>query len=164
MSVLTLIWGRSSRRAVAFLASLSTLLALSVASIGSTGAEPSAAQPAPANQAATSAVALAADPSGLDHAFYRGQDGAVYGRTFRDGAWSAESSIGGRIVGAPSATLAQTTLVVGARGTDGALWLNINSNGTWGGWQSVGGVLSAAPTVVGGGHERPDRRVRPRYR
>jgi peptidoglycan/xylan/chitin deacetylase (PgdA/CDA1 family) len=160
MSVFTLSWGRSSRRAVALVTSLSTLLALSVTAIGSTGAERSAAQAAPANQASTSAVALAADPSGLDHAFYRGQDGAVYGRTFRDGAWSAESSIGGRIVGAPSATLAQTTLVVGARGTDGGLWLNLNSNGTWGGWQSVGGVLSAAPAVVGGADGRIDVFVR----
>ena len=161
MSIVTaLIWDRSSRRAAAVLAGLSTVLALSVAPIGPTGAEPSAAQVAPAEQAATSAVALAADPSGLDHAFYRGQDGAVYGRTFRDGAWSAESSIGGRIVGAPSAALAQTTLVVGARGTDGALWLNINSNGTWGGWQSVGGVLSAAPAVVGGADGRIDVFVR----
>ena len=62
--------------------------------------------------------------------------------------------------GAPSAALAQTTLVVGARGTDGALWLNINSNGTWGGWQSVGGVLSAAPAVVGGADGRIDVFVR----
>jgi peptidoglycan/xylan/chitin deacetylase (PgdA/CDA1 family) len=161
MSIVTaFIWDRSSRRAAALLAGLSTVLALSVAPIGPTGAEPSAAQVAPAEQAATSAVALAADPSGLSHAFYRGQDGAVYGRTFRDGAWSGESSIGGRIVGAPSAALAQTTLVVGARGTDGALWLNINSNGTWGGWQSVGGVLSAAPAVVGGGDGRIDVFVR----
>jgi peptidoglycan/xylan/chitin deacetylase (PgdA/CDA1 family) len=161
MSIVTaFIWDRSSRRAAALLAGLSTVLALSVAPIGPTGAEPSAAQVAPAEQAATSAVALAADPSGLSHAFYRGQDGAVYGRTFRDGAWSAESSIGGRIVGAPSAALAQTTLVVGARGTDGALWLNINSNGTWGGWQSVGGVLSAAPAVVGGADGRIDVFVR----
>jgi peptidoglycan/xylan/chitin deacetylase (PgdA/CDA1 family) len=165
MSGLTRVRGRSSRRpssrrGLALLAGVGILLAVSVGPIGPTGAEPSAAQPAPGGQAATSAVALAADPSGVSHAFYRGQDGAVYGRTFRDGAWSAESSIGGRIVGAPAATLAQTTLVVGARGTDGALWLNFNSNGTWGGWHSVGGLLSAAPAVVGGTDGRIDVFVR----
>jgi peptidoglycan/xylan/chitin deacetylase (PgdA/CDA1 family) len=162
MSIVTaLIWDRSSRRAAALLAGLSTVLALTVVPIGSTGAEPSsAAQPVPANQGVTSAVTLAADPSGVDHAFYRGQDGAVYGRTFRDGTWSAESGLGGRIVGAPSAALGQTTLAVGARGTDGALWLRINSNGTWGGWQSVGGLLSAAPAVVVGADGRIDVFVR----
>ena len=153
--VTAVIWGRSSRRALAVLAGLSTVLALSVAPSAPTGAEASAAQAAPPGQAATSTVALAADPSGFDHGFYRGQDGAVLGRTFRDGAWSEETSIGGRIVGAPSAALANTTLVVGARGTDGGLWLRTNSNGTWGAWESLGGVLSAAPAVVGG----PDGRI-----
>ena len=165
MSGLTRVRGRSSRRrssrrALALLAGVGILLAVSVGPIGPTGAEPSAAQPAPGGQAATSAVALAADSSGLDHAFYRGQDGAVYERTFRDGAWSAESGIGGRIVGAPSAALAQTTLAVGARGTDSALWLRINSNGTWGGWQSLDGLLSAAPAVVVGADGRIDVFVR----
>jgi hypothetical protein len=131
MAVLSLGRGRSSRRAVAFPAvAVVVLLTLAALPSGSPGADPSAAQTGPANQAATSAAALAADPTGFDHAFYRGQDGAVYQRTLRDGVWSAETSIGGRIVGAPSAALAQSSLVAAARGTDAALWLNINRNGT----------------------------------
>jgi peptidoglycan/xylan/chitin deacetylase (PgdA/CDA1 family) len=141
---------------MAIIASLSLLaLALSIIPNGRSGATPSAARAVPANQATTSAVALAADPTGFDYGFYRGEDGAVYQRTFRDGVWSAQSSIGGRIVGAPSATLAGTTLVVAARGTDGAVWLRMSHSGTWGPWQSAGGVLSAAPAVAAS----PDGRI-----
>jgi hypothetical protein len=111
-------------------------------------ARPLAAQAVPANQAATSAVALVADPGGFDHAFYRGQDGAVYLGTFRDGVWSAQTTIGGSIVGAPAAALAGTTLVVAARGSDGALWLRTRTQGSWGPWQTLGGVIAAAPAVV----------------
>jgi peptidoglycan/xylan/chitin deacetylase (PgdA/CDA1 family) len=161
MAVLTLALGRSSRRAMALVASLSVLLlTLSAIPSGPTGADASTAQAVPTNQAATSSVALAADPTGFDFAFYRGQDGAVYQRTFRDGVWSAQTSVGGKIVGAPSAALASTTLVVAARGTDGALWLRMSHSGTWGPWQSAGGVLSAAPAVVGHADGRIDVFVR----
>jgi peptidoglycan/xylan/chitin deacetylase (PgdA/CDA1 family) len=153
--------GRSSRRTTALLAAASVLLAaLSVAPAGVSASSRHAAQIAPANQAPTSAVALAADPGGFDFAFYRGRDGAVYQRTFRDGVWSAQTSIGGRIVGAPAAALAGSTLVVAARGTDSALWLRMNNQGTWGPWESLGGLLSAAPAVVGDAAGRIDVFVR----
>jgi peptidoglycan/xylan/chitin deacetylase (PgdA/CDA1 family) len=156
MSVLSYGRGRSFCRVTAVLAALSVLLvALSAVATRPSAAKPQAAQAVPTDQAATSAVALAADPSGFDHAFYRGQDGAVYHRTLRDGAWSAQTGIGGKIVGAPAAALARTTLVVAARGTDDVLWLKMRSQGTWGRWQSLGGALSAAPAVIGD----PDGRV-----
>ncbi|HMA48081.1 MAG TPA: polysaccharide deacetylase family protein [Frankiaceae bacterium] len=112
------------------------------------------------NEAATSAAALAADPTGFDHVFYRVRGGAVFQRTFRDGTWSGASSLGGAVVGAPSVALARTTLVVAVRGTDGALWTRTGSHGTWGGWQKVPGVLSAAPAVVGASDGRIDVFVR----
>jgi len=118
------------------------------------------AQTVPANQAPTSAVALAANPDGFDHAFYRGLDGAVYQRTFTNGVWSAQTSIGGGIVGAPSAALADTTLVVAARGRNGALYVRMATQGVWGAWRNLGGVLSAAPAVVGGADGRIDVFVR----
>lgn len=118
-------------------------------------AGPAARLAVPANQAPTSAVALAPDPGGFDHAFYRGEDRALYARTVRDGIWSAESTLGGEVVGAPSATLAGTALVVGVRGTDGHLWLKTNQGGSWSGWQNLAGVLTAAPAVVG----HPDGRI-----
>jgi peptidoglycan/xylan/chitin deacetylase (PgdA/CDA1 family) len=121
---------------------------------------PNATTAVAANQAPTSSVALAADPSGFDFAFYRGQDGAVYQRTLRLGVWSAQTAIGGAIVGAPAAALARTTLVLAVRGTDNVLWLKMATHGVWGGWQSLGGVLSAAPAVIGDAAGRIDVYVR----
>jgi peptidoglycan/xylan/chitin deacetylase (PgdA/CDA1 family) len=109
---------------------------------------PAAAQAVPANQAATSAVALAADPGGFSHAFYRGQDTGVFERTVQDGVWSGQTSLGGLILGAPSAAQAGSTLVVAGRGMDSGLWVRVNRSGTWGGWQDLGGILSSAPAVT----------------
>jgi peptidoglycan/xylan/chitin deacetylase (PgdA/CDA1 family) len=141
-------------------AALLVVIALPAAPASPSVARPLAAQAVPANQATTSAVALVADTGGFDHAFYRGQDGAVYQRTFRDGVWSAETGIGGEIVGAPAAALAGATLVVAARGSDGALWLRTQDQGTWGPWDSLGGVLAAAPAVIGDPTGRIDVFVR----
>ena len=102
-----------------------------------------------ANQPARSAVALAIDPAGTSYAFYRGQDDAVYLRTVRNGTWSAPASLGGTIVGAPSAAMAGPAVVVGARGTDNALWVRTLSSGTWGPWRSWGGTMSASPAIAG---------------
>ena len=118
------------------------------------GVMPGISQPAlaavPANQAARSAVALAAGPAGGGYAFYRGQGDAVYLRTVRNGTWSAQAGLGGTIIGAPSATVAgNSTVVVGARGTDNALWTRTLSNGTWGPWRSWGGSMSASPALAG---------------
>ena len=118
------------------------------------GMLPGTARPAlaavPANQAARSAVALAVDSAGSGYAFYRGQGDAVYLRTVRNGTWSAQASLGGTIIGAPSATVAgQSTVAVGARGTDNALWVRTLSNGSWGPWRSWGGSMSASPALAG---------------
>jgi peptidoglycan/xylan/chitin deacetylase (PgdA/CDA1 family) len=102
-----------------------------------------------ANQAARSAVALAIDQAGTGYAFYRGQDSAVYLRTVRNGIWSAQASLGGAIIGAPSAAVAGSAVVVGARGTDNALWVRTLSGGTWGPWRSWGGSMSASPAIAG---------------
>ncbi len=104
----------------------------------------------PANQAARSAVALAVNLAGSGYAFYRGQGDAVYLRTVRNGAWSAQAGLGGTIIGAPSGTVAgNSTVVVGARGTDNALWVRTLSNGTWSAWRSWGGSMSASPALAG---------------
>jgi peptidoglycan/xylan/chitin deacetylase (PgdA/CDA1 family) len=153
MSVLTLRRDRSCFRSVALAVVLSVLLlTVSAPPIGWRRANPAAAQAVPPDQAPTSAVAVVQDPGGFAHAFYRGQDASVFARTVGDGVWSAQTSLGGLIVGAPSAALAGSTLVVAARGLDSGLWVRMNRNGTWNGWQPLGGVLSSAPAVAG----RPD--------
>ena len=113
------------------------------------GTSQSAVAAVPANQAARSAVALAVNSAG-GYAFYRGQGDAVYLRTVRNGIWSAQAGLGGRIIGAPSAAVAgNSTVAVGARGTDNALWVRTLSNGTWGPWRSWGGSMSTSPALAG---------------
>jgi peptidoglycan/xylan/chitin deacetylase (PgdA/CDA1 family) len=115
----------------------------------------------PVNQAPSTAVALAPQADGSQAVFYRGEDDAVYRRTFNNGTWSGESSLGGLIVGAPAATAVGTAdQVVAARGRNGALYLRTFAQGVWGGWQSIGGILSAAPAVVGSTDGRLDVFVR----
>ena len=114
MSDSTLRRHRSFRRAVGLGAVVAVFLLtvqVSAPPVGWDRVEPAAAQAVPAAQAAASAVALAADPGGFSHAFYRGQDTAVFTRTVQDGVWSGQTSLGGRILGAPSAALAGSTLV-----------------------------------------------------
>ncbi len=152
MSTLPLARRRACYRTVALGVVLSVLLITVLAPIGWRRTVPAAAQVVSPGQAPTSAVALVQDPGGFAHAFYRGQDTSVFSRTDRDGAWSAETSHGGLIVGAPSAALAGSTLVVAGRGIDSALWVRMNRNGTWSGWQTLGGILTAAPALAG----RPD--------
>jgi hypothetical protein len=114
------------------------------------------------NQAPRSAVALAFDPAGAGFAFYRGADNAVYMRTFSGQGpdWSAQSRIGGVIVGAPAAAVARTTVVVAARGNNNALWVRMMHNGIWGAWTSWGGILTSSPAISGTGSGRIDVFVR----
>jgi len=153
MSASTFRRDRYGYRSVALGVVLSVLL-LTVAgpTVGWHDTGPAAAQAVGPDQAPTSAVALVQDPGGFAHAFYRGQDTSVLARTVRDGVWSEPTSVGGWIIGAPSAGLAGSTLVVAGRGVDSALWVRLNRNGTWSDWQTLGGILSAAPAVAA----RPD--------
>jgi hypothetical protein len=140
--------GHLFKRALIVLAGAATALGLAAVPAGATS--PAAARTAPPNQAPRSAVAVAFDSTGSGFAFYRGTDHAVYMRTFFGARpWSAQTRIGGNIVGAPAAAVARTTLVVAARGTDNTLRLRMMHNGTWGRWTSWGGILSAAPAITG---------------
>jgi hypothetical protein len=74
-----------------------------------------------------------------------------------NGSWSAQTSLGGTIIGAPAATVAGgSTVVVAARGTDNALWVRTLSNGAWGPWRSWGGTMSASPAIAGASTGRID--------
>jgi peptidoglycan/xylan/chitin deacetylase (PgdA/CDA1 family) len=113
------------------------------------GTAPVQAIEVPGNQAATSAAALASGTDGSALVVYRGLDDGVYRRTFRNGTWSAQASLGGVIIGAPAVTaLPGGGFIVAGRGTNGALWIRRFEAGTWRPWQSLSGVLSAAPAIV----------------
>jgi hypothetical protein len=89
---------------------------------------------------AATAAALAAKGArvvGLD---------AMYVRTVRNGSWSAQSSLGGAIIGAASASVAGPAILPAARGTDNALWVRtLSSDGVWHPWVSWGGNISVSP-------------------
>jgi hypothetical protein len=139
------------RKALAVTACTAAALTGLAAAPGAAAQAPGAAAAVPPAQAPRSAVALAFDPAGTGFAFYRGVDKAVYMRTFRGTrpTWSAQSRLGGGIVGAPAAAVAGTTVIVAARGTDNALWLRMRHNGTWGRWTSWGGGLTSSPAISG---------------
>ena len=139
-----------------FFRQASILLACGAAAALGSGVRPATAQTAlvavAANQAPRSAVALATGSGGTGYAFFRGHGDAVYLRTVRNGAWSAQASLGGTVISAPAAAMAgSSTVVAGARGTDDALWVRTLSTGTWGPWRSWGGTLSASPALAGAG-------------
>src|SRR5262245_22478910 len=143
---------RRSTAPVVRISALALLLALVPVPVVT---RPSAAAPA-ADQAATSSVAVVAQPNGSDLVFYRGQDDAVYYRTWSGTGWSTQTSLGGTIVGAPAAAAAGTGMVVTGRGTDGAVWMRTFAGGSWQPWQSIGGLATTAPAVAGAGDGRID--------
>lgn len=147
-------------RWAALVTALTGAAALTAAAV--TPAAGATARPAAAadNRPATSPVALAADPTGFDYAFYRVAGGSVDVRSVRDLTWSAARNLGGNIVGAPGGAVARTTVVLAARGTDNALWVRMMSHGIWGRWHKVGGVLTAGPAVRGTADGRIDVVVR----
>lgn len=157
---MSLLPAANGRRAalVTALAGAAALTTAAVTPAAGATARPAAAAAAD-NRPAMSPVALAADPTGFDYAFYRVADGSVDARSVRDLTWSAARNLGGNIVGAPGAAVARTTVVLAARGTDNALWVRM-SHGIWGRWQKVGGVLTSGPAVRGAADGRIDVVVR----
>ena len=145
---------------VAITCTAAVLLGLAAVPAAVTQANAGVPRTVPPNQAPRSAVALAFDPTGAGFAFYQSQDNAVYWRSFSTSTWSAQSGLGGNIVGAPAAAVARTTVIVAARGTNNALWLRMMHNGTWGRWTSWGGALSASPAISGTSDGRIDVFVR----
>ena len=106
----------------------------------------------PSNQAATSAAAVVSDPGGFDHVFYRGQTTGVFVRTYDGASWSAQTDLGGLIIGAPAAARAGTTLAVAGRGLDSALWVRLRTGG-------VGRLVQPGRRAdVGPGRGRASRR------
>ena len=93
------------------------------------------------------------DDQGLEIVLVRGADGAVWYRQRRGtDQWQGWRSLGGRIVGHPSALRPQVTgasLVVLVRGTNGAMYERTRSPSGWSPrWRRVGGALTSAPAVA----------------
>jgi peptidoglycan/xylan/chitin deacetylase (PgdA/CDA1 family) len=113
-----------------------------------------------ANQAPASTANLAVRPDGSKFVVYRGQDDAVYKRTWTTAGWSAQSTLGGGIVGAPAVAAYGADLIVAARGTNGSMWTRTRTGGAWQPWRNMGGQLSASPAICASPDGRIDAFVR----
>jgi hypothetical protein len=78
-------------------------------------------------------VLAAAYDGGEPHVFTRGRDHAVYHFRKSGGAWASES-LGGVVVGFPTAASVDGHLAVFAIGTDGVLYDRIQSGASWSAW------------------------------
>lgn len=106
--------------------------------------------------AATSTPAVTSWGSGRLDMFVRGQDNAIWQRTW-NGAWSEWVSIGGAMTSAPAAvSWGPGRVDVFARGPDDALWTDAWTGSSWTGWRSLGGLLDSTPAVASWGTNRLD--------
>ncbi|HYT11018.1 MAG TPA: SpoIID/LytB domain-containing protein, partial [Mycobacteriales bacterium] len=82
--------------------------------------------------------------------FARGPQGDLYHRSYRPtGGWRPWESLGGVIVGAPTAQRQPSgAIVVWARSTSNQLATGSWQNGAWSGWRTNGGSLSSRPYPV----------------
>jgi peptidoglycan/xylan/chitin deacetylase (PgdA/CDA1 family) len=101
-----------------------------------------------ADRAATSAPAVVAAATGGYDVFYRGWDGAVFERTLVAGTWSAPTSLGGSIVGAPAAAAIGADVVLVTRGPVNGLNVRIRAAGRWSAWRPLGLTVTAPPAVA----------------
>jgi hypothetical protein len=98
-------------------------------------------------------VAVGRNADGRLDVFARGSDNALWhiAETSPGGSWSAWTSLGGQLTGAPDVAINKNlTLEVFARGPGNALWHTWQNapGGTWTPWASLGGVITADPAVI----------------
>jgi hypothetical protein len=89
--------------------------------------------------------------------FVRGNDNALWQRSW-NGAWSPQwISLGGVLTSSPTVTsTAVNRLTVAARGGDGAVWTQSFNGSSWSGWSSAGGQIKGAPALVAQSGNRID--------
>jgi hypothetical protein len=98
-------------------------------------------------------VAVGRNADGRLDVFARGSDNALWhiAETAPGGGWSAWTSLGGQLSGAPDVAInTNHTLEVFARGPGNALWhtWQYAPGGTWTPWASLDGVITTAPAAI----------------
>lgn len=89
--------------------------------------------------------------------FVRGNDNALWQKSWNGSTWGAWTSLGGILTAGPGAVSAGASQIdVFVRGNDNALWHRSWNGTAWAGWQSLGGELLAGPTVASWGSGRLD--------
>jgi hypothetical protein len=81
--------------------------------------------------------------------FVRGNDNALWHRSWNGTSWAAWESLGGIISADPGAvSWAANRIDVFVRGTDNSLWHRISDGTTWTPWQNLGGGLTSGPDAA----------------
>ena len=98
---------------------------------------------------AASPLTAVSTSAGTAHVFTRGPAGDAERRRFRDGSLSGIRSLGGAIVGSPSAvSRGSGTQEVLVRGRAGDVLVSQRaSDGTYGPWRTIGGPVTSRPAV-----------------
>lgn len=114
----------------------------------------------PVGGVSTSGVAASSWGSSRVDIFVRGQDNALWQRTWT-GSWNAWHSLGGVITASPAAvSWGPNRIDVFVRGQDNAMY-HLASDGTnWSGWEAQGGYLTSSPAVSSWASGRLDVFVR----
>ena len=85
------------------------------------------------------------------------EEGALVHRAFDGRAWSAPTSLGGRLASAPAATAwGVDELQVFAIFDDGQLWNRYWDGVSWHDWESMGGELTGTPAASSWSADRID--------
>jgi len=110
----------------------------------------------------TSQPAVTSWAAGRYDVFARGNDNAIWHKTFSGGKWSAWQSLGAVASSAPAAAAWGTgRLDVFARATNNQLYTrHYTTTAGWSGWSSLGGILTSGPAVASWGPGRLDVFVR----
>jgi len=87
--------------------------------------------------------------SSREDVFIRGQDNALWHRSFDGTNWSGWQSLGGIITADPGAvSWGPNRIDVLIRGQDRQLWHRFFDGTNWSGWEPLGGILASAPDVT----------------
>lgn len=106
--------------------------------------------PANLGGSATSGAASSSWSPARTDVFVRGQDNAVWQKTWTGSSWSGWTSLGGFVTSDPAAvSWGAGRIDVFARGQDEALWHKWWTTGAgWSAWYSVGGMLSSGAAAT----------------
>jgi uncharacterized protein YkwD len=84
--------------------------------------------------------------------FVRGNDDALWQKTWNGTAWGAWTSLGGILTAEPAAvSWGPNRIDIFVRGTGNALWHRTSDGTTWGTWESLGGIMTSGPSATSSG-------------
>ncbi|MFI5283082.1 MAG: CAP domain-containing protein [Candidatus Dormibacterales bacterium] len=85
-------------------------------------------------------------------AFVRGNDDALWQKTWNGTSWGPWTSLGGVLTAEPTAvSWGPNRIDIFVRGSGNALWHRSSDGTTWGAWESLGGIMTSGPSATSSG-------------